>query len=299
MPECLLGPDDLVLSAVPAAHVPLLDRLGPARAAGFRGICLGVRDIEGLLDAGWGASAIAGRIADQGLAIADVECIGIWLACHQTDRSPYARAMQGMTPGHVVELAAALGARGVLVMDMLAAHAPPEDAAMRFAAICDLAAPAGITVHLESVPFGGIPTIARAREIIELAGRANGALTIDSWHLFRGAGTLDEVAQLPPGLIGCVQLSDAPTRPLADPLEETTRARLSPGMGQLDIVGLIRALDAAGSLAPIAVEVFNKANRTQPFTELASGWASAARAVLDRARSVRSDPKLAMAIRTA
>ena len=127
----------------------------------------------------------------------------------------------------------------------------------------------------------------------------NGALTIDSWHLFRGAGTLDEVAQLPPGLIGCVQLSDAPTRPLADPLEETTRARLSPGMGQLDIVGLIRALDAAGSLAPIAVEVFNKANRTQPFTELASGWASAARAVLDRARPVPSDPKLAMAITTA
>lgn len=284
MPERRLGSSDLVLTAVPVAHVPLADRLVPAREAGFRGICLGVRDIEGLLAEGWSARAIASCVADAGLIVADVECIGTWLPGHETDTSPYARAMAGMTPRHVVDLAAVLGARGVLVMDMLGSDAPVEEAAARFAAICDLAAPDGVLVQLEAVPMGSIPTIARAREVVELAGRANGRLTIDSWHLFRGAGCLSEVAGLPGGLIGCVQLSDAPVVPLASLLEETTRARLIPGAGDLELAGLIRALDAAGSQAPIAIEVFNRGNRALPFTELLAGWASATRALIASAR---------------
>jgi len=281
----VLGPDDLVFTAVPAAHVPLLERLAPVKAAGFAGICVGVEDYRSLLELGVSAKEIGARIADAGLEVADVECIGNWLPGHGEATGAYAAALAAMTPDRGIEIAAALGARGVLVVEMLGIPAPPlETAAECFARICDLAAGQGIIAHLEAVPFGGIATIRQARAIVEMAGRANGGLTVDSWHLFRGAGSRADISGLPGSMVGCVQLSDGPSVPQGDALRETTRSRLLPGEGQFDLCGLIAGLDAIGSTAPIAVEVFNRRHAGQPIEDMAREWAEAARATLAKAR---------------
>ena len=80
---------------------------------------------------------------------------------------------------------------------------------------------------------------------------------LDAWQLRFGPTTLDDVAATPGPLLGGVQLCDAPAERPADVPWATRHARLVPGDGAVDLVGLVRALRAAGSPSPLAVEVFH------------------------------------------
>jgi hypothetical protein len=48
----MLGPDDLVLCGPPLGHIALLDRLAPARAAGFAAVSVLPADIWMLEESG-------------------------------------------------------------------------------------------------------------------------------------------------------------------------------------------------------------------------------------------------------
>ena len=281
----MLGPSDLVCAAVPVAHVPLLERLAPLQASGFAGISVGVADYRSLVEWGMAPAEIRARIADAGLEVADIECVGLWLPGHEQVEGPWAKALAGLTPEAGVEIAAELGARGLLVTEMLGLNAAPEIMAEAFARICDLAAPHEIVVHLEGISIGAVPDFPAALAVVELAGRANGAVTIDPWHLFRSGGTLAQLIAVPARRIGCVQLCDAPMAPDGDVLRETTTARLLPGEGEFDLVGLVATLDSIGSTAPITVEVFHRDNRQRSMAEIATSWSASTRRVLDAART--------------
>jgi sugar phosphate isomerase/epimerase len=107
---------------------------------------------------------------------------------------------------------------------------------------------------------------------------------LDTWHWLRGGGTLADVKALPGARVGAVQLSDAPAQAEGDPVEETLKRRRLPGLGDADLVGLVRALDEAGSRAPIGVEVFSDELAARPVGEIARRCAEATRAVLREAR---------------
>jgi sugar phosphate isomerase/epimerase len=79
-------------------------------------------------------------------------------------------------------------------------------------------------------------------------------------------------------------LCDAQAVAQADLWTELMTARLLPGEGDLDLIGLVRTLDAIGSTAPIGVEVFNTRQNDQSLAHVAHDWASAARSVLAQAR---------------
>ena len=65
----MAGPDDLIFCGPAVPHVPLLERLAPARAAGFVGVSVIPTDIWALEAAGMSARDIARRIADEGLIV--------------------------------------------------------------------------------------------------------------------------------------------------------------------------------------------------------------------------------------
>ena len=81
-----------------------------------------------------------------------------------------------------------------------------------------------------------------------------------------------------------VQLSDAPEEPEANLVEETTRRRLLPGEGAIDLVELVRSLDAIDSTAPIGVEIFSDELAAKSPIDAARRAGAAARSVLERAR---------------
>lgn len=282
-----LGPNDLILSAGSMMSVPVLDRLEPASRAGFKGISLLGTDIRQLAAQGTTLGELRARAADHGLAVTEVE--GIYLGLPNRRPGPtmpaaFADLLKTMDVDTYLPAAEQVGAASVTVIDMFDGAVEIDAAAEAFAAICDRAAESGLTVQLEYVVGGGVASYADACEIVRRAGRANGGLMIDSWHLFRGGVSLDELARTPGDRVFGIQINDGPEPTDTDPLREMTKGRLMPGEGIFDLTAMIRTLDTIGSRAPIAIEVFSERLGALPSDEAARLCAATTRAVLAQAR---------------
>jgi sugar phosphate isomerase/epimerase len=279
--------DRLSFCSAPFLHVPLLDRLAPARAAGFAAISISPGDVWALEAGGMPASEIAARIADAGLAIGEVDCTAHWMArhAHQTPADDLARFLRTLTAERVVETAARIGAPSVAAIDLSPTPAPIEQAARDFAHLCDLAARHGMAAHIEFLPVGGIATLDQAWAIVAAAGRANGGITLDAWHFHRSGSSLDTLRTIPGHRIHAVQLCDALAAPWPDAWDELMTQRLLPGEGAIDLAALIQVLDAIGCTAPIGVEVFHTRQASQTLVQTAHQWSASTRAVLAKARN--------------
>jgi len=168
----------------------------------------------------------------------------------------------------IVETGARLGAKHLLV-----AGNDPDEARLtdNFAALCDLAMRYGIAAHLEFIPWTDAKDLAQAARIVERAGKANGGILVDAFHLSRSRSRIDDIARLPASCFRYAQLCDAPAAipPTMDAIVAEARAeRRFPGEGELDLVALVRALPRG---IPLSLEV--------PTLELAKSVPA-----LDRAR---------------
>lgn len=279
----------LVLSAPPFVHVPLLERLAPAREAGFSAISLMPGDVWALEEAGMSAADIGMRIADHGLSVMEMDCTACWLPSHRRagDDVPMATLLRSLTPERVVETAARIGSPSVTAVEMMGITPSLDEAAEAFAHLCDLAADHGLKAHIEFLPFGGIPDLASAWAIVQAADRPNGGLTLDSWHFFRSGSSFDLLERVPGSRIHTIQINDAPAQPQSDLVHETMTARLVPGQGSFDLIRFIRTLDRIGATAPISVEIFSAATSAAPMAEAIASWAPAARDIIRKAREIQ------------
>ena len=152
----------------------------------------------------------------------------------------------------VLEAGADLGASSVTV------SGDDEDAhrlAANFAALCDLAAGFGLRVDVEFMRWRAVGRLQQAVELVRAAGRPNGAVLVDALHLIRSGGSPDDLAELPPALIGAAQLCDASARQPATDQEviaEARAGRLPPGDGVLPLPELLSVLPDG---LPLSVEV--------------------------------------------
>lgn len=282
-----LTPADLVLSSPPVSRFPLLERLAPFAAAGFRGISIQPGDIWALEAEGMSASEIKARIADAGLVVTEMDCTACWMD-HQTRTEQVGGLtafLRQLTPEPIIATAARIGAQSVSAIDLSVEPASRDEAAEGFARLCTLAAEHGLKAQIEFLPTGGIRSLAEAMAVVEAAGCDNGGVTLDAWHFFRSGSTLEELAKIPGHRIHAVQLCDAPAAPGADLWSELMTARLLPGEGALDVVGLVRTLDAIGCTAPAGVEVFHTRQDAMSLAEIARDWARSTNALLARARN--------------
>ena len=278
---------DLVFCSPALPGVALFDRLGPIAKAGFTALSLMPGDVWTLEAQGMSAKDIASRIADAGLRVAEMDCTANWMPRHplQGDGGELSLLLRGLTAQRVIETAARIGAPSVVAVDLCPTPPSLDEAATGFATLCDLAAEHGLRAHIEFLPVGGIRTLAQAWAIVQEAGRPNGGLTIDAWHFFRSGSTLAELAEIPGSRVHTVQLCDAPAAPMTDLWAELMTARLLPGEGALDLLGLLHTLDRIGSIAPIGVEVFNSRQNELPLAQVAQSWAAATRSLLENARN--------------
>lgn len=284
-----LGPNDLVMGGIPIAHVPFLDRFAPAAKAGFKGISMGPRDLWQLEAEGKSAAEARARAADHGMVLREMDCICCWAPTHRAIKGDGAleQVLRSLTAEPVLEAAARLGASSVTVVDMMGPMLSFEESVESFAILCDQAAQYDLRLHIEFLPWGSIPDLMTAWRIIEAAGKANGGLTVDTWHFFRSGSKLEDLANIPGEKIFTVQINDAPAKATANLMEECMVARLTPGKGDFDLPGFIRALDRSGSQAPIEVEVFHASLADTPMDVIAQDWAGAARTLLTQARNKR------------
>jgi sugar phosphate isomerase/epimerase len=170
------------------------------------------------------------RMAATGVRVLDLEIIRIG-----ADFDPNAY-------GAFFEVGQTLGARHVLVAGD---DADPGRMTASFAALCDLAAPYGLSCDLEPMPWCPVASVPDATRIVEGADRPNGAVLVDALHFYRSASTLDDVARLPRSRLNYAQICDGavPGPTTHEGLIHDARCeRALPGEGGFDLRALFGAL---------------------------------------------------------
>jgi sugar phosphate isomerase/epimerase len=205
------------------------------------------------------------RIDATGVRVLDLEIIRIGAAF---DAKAY---------GAFFEVGAELGGKHVLVagddadMSRMTAH---------FAALCDAAAPFGLTCDLEPMPWCPVASVPDATCVVEAADRANGAVLVDALHFFRSASTLDDVKRLPRARLNYAQMCDGkvPGPTTTEGLIHDARCeRLLPGEGGFDLRALFAALPP-----DLAVSIEIPSDTRAP----KMGYAAWARAAFDATQRV-------------
>ncbi|WCS39851.1 sugar phosphate isomerase/epimerase family protein [Acinetobacter baumannii] len=167
---------------------------------------------------------------DTGVRIADIEIVRI-----TSDFEPN-KYLQFLST------AEQLGARHILV----AGNDPDQSRQIHhFAQFCELSKPFGLSCDLEFMPWTNVKNLAQAEYIVNQSGQENAAILIDALHFDRSDSTLEQIKALNPKQLNYVQLCDgfAEYDPSDKGLIKIARSnRLVPGQGEIDLVGLIRAL---------------------------------------------------------
>ena len=122
--------------------------------------------------------------------------------------------------------------------------------------------------------------------MVAAAGRPNGGVLVDTWHLARTPDGDALLGAVPGEHVTGLQVSDSPpvVGPEPDYAAAAMRHRRLPGEGGLDLAGIIRDLEARGCQAPIGVEVWSEALAAAPPLSVAQRAGDALRALLARAR---------------
>lgn len=237
----------LSLAALTVLHLTPPDMVACAADAGYGGIGLRLLpataeevaypDLVGDTPL---VRAVEQRLRDTGVRVLDIEILRLR---PDTD----VRAYQP-----VLETGARLGARNVLV----AGNDPVESRLIaRFASLCELGAPLGLTVNIEPMPWTDVGNFARGLRVVEASGQPNAAVLVDAIHFDRAGDDLATLRRAPAAGFRYVQLCDAPAgrpRDTATLLRQARAGRMMPGDGGLDLAGILQSVPPH---LPISLEV--------------------------------------------
>ncbi len=96
------------------------------------------------------------------------------------------------------EVAAELGARHVISSVWTQQRSDRNFIIERYAELCDLAKPLGLTVDLEFPIFSRLASLSEAVDIVSAADRPNGGILLDTLYLHFSRVSLDDLSALPP-----------------------------------------------------------------------------------------------------
>jgi sugar phosphate isomerase/epimerase len=153
-----------------------------------------------------------------------------------------ARITRGLDPRQylpAIEIGAELGARAVLSSIWTDDRAFYLD---KFAELCDLARPFGMTVDLEYVPIASVRDLAGAIDVLETIKRPNAGLMVDMHHFHRARDRVEDLAKLPREWFHFAHICDAPGEIPTDRQEMIRilrEARVDMGSGGIDVADIL------------------------------------------------------------
>jgi sugar phosphate isomerase/epimerase len=112
----------------------------------------------------------------------------------------------------------------------------------KFAELCDLARPLGLTVDLEYVPVAAVRDLAGAVDVLRTIDRPNAGLMVDMHHVHRARDNPAALDELPREWFHFAHLCDAPAEIPTDRQEMIRimrEARLYVGEGGIDIASIL------------------------------------------------------------
>lgn len=241
------------------------DRAEAIARVGFKGMGLWHTDVDHTLES-YTLEDMKRILDDNGIVHLELEFLqmGGWLT--GGDAVAAAEADKAKLLGW----AEALGARHIKIGDFFSTPTTLDQATEVFASICDDAANVGTNVLFEMMPFAMLDDFDQSIQMCVNAGKPNGGVMMDTWHMFKMGVPMEKIAGMPPEYLLGIELNDA----LNDTPEgmtlndETVQARRFPGQGEGDMEGFMAACMATGYDGPYGVEVINTANLSRSLDEL-------------------------------
>ncbi len=249
----MLGPRDLLLSSGAIENPDAEVLVEAAVHGGYAGIVLWPGAYHPNRRSGSDLAELRKRCQGEGIVIHDLDALVLW-AGPDDPGGPY---FEEAPATEVFEMAASLEVDGINMLLHSGADIDLDAATAAFAKACDRAAELGVKLHLEFSRSRVPRNITEAARVVEDAGRPNGGLMIDAWHVHWGSGSYDDLRAVAGERITGVQLCDAPPEEPEDYGRATRHQRLAPGRGAADLSRLLRNLRAIGASAPLCLEVFD------------------------------------------
>jgi len=278
--------EGLILAGGSLGPVPFDERLTAAAAGGFTAIGLSVAEYTRLRGEGYEIAQMREALDRHGLRLAELTVFTGFSAPEAligTAPTSHLRYTDRATEATFFEMAAAFGARHLQAVGTFGTDVLEDDAAERFAGLCDRAAEFDLLVALEFVPTTNVPDAGVGQRVVSAAGRPNGGLCVDSWHHFRGRADDDLLRAMDPDKVFMIQLDDGTLSPQnPDFIADTVSNRLPPGDGEFDLTSFLRLLWEMGVHAPISVEVLSDDLRARPAIEVATLLGDATRTLISR-----------------
>lgn len=179
-------------------------------------------------------------LRDTGVRVHDIEILRLRPETRVADFMP------------VLDTGASLAARYVLV----AGNDPDERRTIaHLTELADLAAPLGLCVVLEPMPWTDVRDFVQGLRVVEATGRSNVGVLIDPIHFDRAINDADQLRGVAPERLPYLQFCDAPAeRPttLEGLLHQARAQRWLPGDGGLELAPLLRAVPAG---VPLSIEL--------------------------------------------
>ncbi|AJE44867.1 bifunctional sugar phosphate isomerase/epimerase/4-hydroxyphenylpyruvate dioxygenase family protein [Celeribacter indicus] len=167
-----------------------------------------------------------------------------------------------------------------------------DRAAADFRELGERAAKRGLRIGYEALAWGRHVNDHRdAWEIVRRADHPAIGLILDSFHTLGRKLSPESIRAIPGDKILFVQMADAPAIEM-DLLYWSRHFRNMPGEGDLDVVGFLRAVMAAGYAGPVSLEIFNDHFRGANTRQVAQDGYRSLIALMDDVR--RAEPDLAL-----
>ncbi|MFD9306654.1 sugar phosphate isomerase/epimerase family protein [Streptomyces sp. NPDC060048] len=267
----------LTISSLTLGTAPFRERVQAAAAAGFQAVGLSVEAYGEARRSGLDDDAMRAVLDEHRLALGEVEFLSDWVprAGGGEDGGDGDGAIPSAKERTAFHIARTFGADHINVG--LFDAAPLDVIADRFTALCERAGE--LRIALEYMPFGAVPDLPTAWELVRRTGRPNAGLVLDVWHWVRGATAPEDLAPVPAARIFTVQLCDVGPDPLPDMRQESLHLRLVPGSRTGAAGRLLGLLEAHGVRTRVSAEVMSDAL-------LAQGTGATARAVYAATREV-------------
>ena len=260
--------DDFGMDTISLAG-PLPAKLRAIREAGFSQVMLSARDLVGHAE---GVEAAIAAVRESGLRVTGFQVLrdfeGLSGRLHEY-KVDIAKSM--------LELAAAVGAKVLLVCSSTSAHASDDRdlIARDLRKLAMLAIPNGIRVAYEALSWGrSIEEFPAAWDVVMRADMPNLGLGLDSFHMFATKTSLDELQWLDPERIFLVQLADfmwQEIRSVEERIATARHFRVFPGEGAHSdqVAALVSRLHAQGYRGDYSFEVFNDDYQQIPLPDVA------------------------------
>jgi sugar phosphate isomerase/epimerase len=240
------------------------DRCAEAARVGFAGLGLWHADIEHQLETTT-LKEMKESFDDAGLRYLQVE----FLADFFVEPGDALRTDSDRRRKQLFETAAVFGAHHIKVGNIPGTPCELARLTEAFGELCDDAANhTDATVVYEFMPFDvNVNTLDAALELVQGAGRANGGLAIDTWHMAKLGIQPNDLRRIPAQYLSWVELSDGQYQNMDDRIDETVNHRRLPGEGEFDIPAYVQVCQELGYGEPWGVEVLSAELRSLPIEQ--------------------------------